>query len=115
MMWSSVRRSASTPGTSPNSSLVYRRSANAALGPRKRGGDDRAGSPQWGDSTCPDWPRSGQSRGRAMIRYRSNPPDTADLVVVGGGVAGAATAFHAARAGLRTVLLERRPALCTLT
>jgi sarcosine oxidase subunit beta len=38
-----------------------------------------------------------------------------DLVIIGGGVAGAATAFHAARAGLRPLLLERRSALCTLT
>jgi sarcosine oxidase subunit beta len=37
------------------------------------------------------------------------------LVIVGGGVVGAATAFHAARAGLRPLLLERRPRLCTLT
>ncbi|MFL5799403.1 MAG: NAD(P)/FAD-dependent oxidoreductase [Actinomycetota bacterium] len=42
-------------------------------------------------------------------------PATADLVVIGGGVVGAATAFHAARAGLRPVLVEARPALCTLT
>ena len=49
------------------------------------------------------------------IRYRSDPPRTAELVVVGGGIIGAATAFHAARAGLRPVLVERRPALCTLT
>jgi sarcosine oxidase, subunit beta len=42
-------------------------------------------------------------------------PATADLVVVGGGVLGAATAFYATRAGLRTVVIERRPRLCTLT
>ncbi len=42
-------------------------------------------------------------------------PRTADLVVIGGGVIGAATAFQAARAGLRPVLLEARPSLCTLT
>jgi sarcosine oxidase subunit beta len=41
--------------------------------------------------------------------------ESPDLVVIGGGVAGAATAFHAARAGMRPLLLERRPALCTLT
>jgi sarcosine oxidase subunit beta len=38
-----------------------------------------------------------------------------DLVIIGGGVVGAATAFHAAKAGMRPLLLERRPALCTLT
>ena len=42
-------------------------------------------------------------------------PATADLVIIGGGIVGAATAFFAARAGLRPLLLERRPALCTLT
>ena len=49
------------------------------------------------------------------IRYADSPPRSCDLVVVGGGVVGAATAFFAARAGLDTVLVERRPALCTLT
>jgi sarcosine oxidase subunit beta len=42
-------------------------------------------------------------------------PHTADLVVIGGGIVGAATAFFASRAGLRTVVLEKRPALCSLT
>ncbi|MGH2458058.1 MAG: NAD(P)/FAD-dependent oxidoreductase, partial [Chloroflexota bacterium] len=42
-------------------------------------------------------------------------PSTADLVVVGGGVLGAATAFYASRAGLRVVVVERRPLLATLT
>jgi glycine/D-amino acid oxidase-like deaminating enzyme len=45
----------------------------------------------------------------------AEPPASADLVIVGGGIVGAATAFFAARAGLRTVLLEKRPALCSLT
>jgi sarcosine oxidase subunit beta len=49
------------------------------------------------------------------IAYTSDLPRTADLVIVGGGIAGAATAFHAARAGLRPVILERRPAVCTFT
>ncbi len=44
----------------------------------------------------------------APIRYFSHPPATADVVVVGGGVIGAATAFYAARAGLRPLLVERR-------
>ena len=42
-------------------------------------------------------------------------PKTADVVVIGGGIAGAATAFFASRAGLDVVVLEKRPALCTLT
>ncbi|MBA3728943.1 MAG: FAD-binding oxidoreductase, partial [Actinobacteria bacterium] len=42
-------------------------------------------------------------------------PPTAELVIVGGGVIGAATAFHASRAGIRPLILERRPALATLT
>ena len=48
----------------------------------------------------------------------SNPgdlPRTADLVIIGGGIVGAATAFFAARAGLRVVVIEKRPALGTLT
>lgn len=49
------------------------------------------------------------------IRYVDAPPRSCDLVVVGGGVVGAATAFFAARAGLDVVLVERRGALCTLT
>src|SRR5262249_50825440 len=49
------------------------------------------------------------------MRYRPDLPATADLVVIGGGVVGAATAWHAARAGLRPVIVEARPALCTLT
>jgi len=42
-------------------------------------------------------------------------PARADLVVVGGGVVGAATAFYASRAGLDTIVLEKRGALATLT
>ena len=49
------------------------------------------------------------------ISYVDAPPATADVVVIGGGIVGAATAFHLARAGLRPVIVERRPALCTLT
>ena len=49
------------------------------------------------------------------VRFSDTPPPTADLVVIGGGVIGCATAFFAARAGLRVVVLERRAALGTLT
>jgi sarcosine oxidase subunit beta len=42
-------------------------------------------------------------------------PATADIVIVGGGIVGTATAFFASRAGLRVIVLERRAALATLT
>ncbi len=45
----------------------------------------------------------------------SDFPTRADLVVIGGGVVGAASAFYASRAGLGVVLLERRSALASLT
>jgi len=49
------------------------------------------------------------------VKYLTEPPASADLVVIGGGVIGAATAFHAAQAGLKPLIVEARPALCTLT
>jgi len=42
-------------------------------------------------------------------------PPTADLVIVGAGIVGCATAFFATAAGLRTVVLEARPRPATLT
>jgi sarcosine oxidase subunit beta len=53
--------------------------------------------------------------GRPAIRYADSLPRSADLVIVGGGIAGAATAYFARRAGLDAVILEKRPGLCTLT
>jgi glycine/D-amino acid oxidase-like deaminating enzyme len=52
------------------------------------------------------WPR---------LRIAEELPRSADVVVIGGGIVGAATAFFAQRAGLHVVLLEKRGALCTLT
>jgi sarcosine oxidase subunit beta len=49
------------------------------------------------------------------VSYRQDLPKSVELVIVGGGVIGAATAFYATRAGLTPLLLERRPRLCTLT
>jgi sarcosine oxidase, subunit beta len=49
------------------------------------------------------------------LRATDIPPPTADLVVVGAGVVGCATAFRAARAGLRTVVVDARPRPATLT
>ena len=37
------------------------------------------------------------------VVFSDTPPATADVVVIGGGVIGCATAFFAARAGLRLV------------
>ena len=42
-------------------------------------------------------------------------PRTADVVAIGGGIAGTATAFWLSRAGLQTVVVERRDGLGTLT
>ena len=55
------------------------------------------------------------SIGSGRVLYRDRPPRSADVAIVGGGVVGAATAFFAARAGLRVVVLEKRPRLATLT
>ncbi|MGH2358213.1 MAG: NAD(P)/FAD-dependent oxidoreductase [Candidatus Limnocylindria bacterium] len=49
------------------------------------------------------------------VRVVDQPPPRADLVIVGGGVIGCATAFFASRAGLRVLVLDRRAALATLT
>lgn len=49
------------------------------------------------------------------VSFTQNLPASADLVIVGGGIVGAATAFFARRAGLRAVVLEARPMLATLT
>ena len=43
------------------------------------------------------------------MRVVSQLPARADLVVVGGGIVGAATAFFASRAGLRVLIVERLP------
>ncbi len=51
----------------------------------------------------------------AHPRYTDRLPASADLVVIGGGIIGAATAFFASRRGLSVALIEKRPALCTLT
>ncbi|MES0340424.1 MAG: FAD-dependent oxidoreductase, partial [Anaerolineales bacterium] len=40
----------------------------------------------------------------------SNIPNTADIVVIGGGVMGASTAYHLAAAGAgKVVLIEKEP------
>jgi sarcosine oxidase, subunit beta len=51
----------------------------------------------------------------APVQRLNDPPAAAELVVIGSGIVGAATAFYAARAGLSVVLVERRAALCSMT
>lgn len=53
--------------------------------------------------------------GKVLVPSKENMPDTADAVVIGGGIVGVATAFWLSRAGLDTVLLEMRDGLSTLT
>ncbi len=53
--------------------------------------------------------------GQVFIPTAETLPDTADAVVVGGGIVGVATAFWLSRAGLDTVLVEMRDDLSTLT
>lgn len=49
------------------------------------------------------------------FQLSTQPPGSAPLVVIGAGVVGAATAFHAARAGLQPLVVEAREAPCLLT
>jgi len=53
--------------------------------------------------------------GKTFIPSDETFPDTADAVVIGGGIVGVATAFWLSRAGLDTVLVEMRDGLSTLT
>ena len=53
--------------------------------------------------------------GRIAIPDAGDFPATADVVIVGCGIVGAATAFYASRAGLKTLVLEKCNALATLT
>lgn len=52
--------------------------------------------------------------GKIIVPDASEFPSRADVVIIGGGILGAVTAFHASRAGLDTVVLEMRDGLATL-
>ncbi|MDY7039688.1 MAG: FAD-binding oxidoreductase [Chloroflexota bacterium] len=52
---------------------------------------------------------------KIIIPDSSDFPKSADVVVIGGGIVGVATAFYTSRAGLDTVLLEMRDGLGTLS
>jgi len=53
--------------------------------------------------------------GRITVPQAGELAHTADVVIIGGGVIGCATAFYATEAGLRTVVVERRDGLGTVT
>src|SRR6476660_9836081 len=55
------------------------------------------------------------SADRWRLRTADEPPRAADLVIVGGGIVGCATAFFATAAGLDVVVLDARPRPATLT
>jgi sarcosine oxidase subunit beta len=52
---------------------------------------------------------------RITVPHGDELPPSADVVIVGGGIIGCATAFYASRAGLSAVVVERREGLGTLT
>ena len=58
----------------------------------------------------PDW--SGMM---SVISSSSALPATADVVIIGGGIAGASDAFHLGKAGLTVVVIERGEQLAGLT
>ncbi len=53
--------------------------------------------------------------GTVAVPAVAGVPRSADLVIVGGGIVGCATAFYASEAGLDTVVLEKSEGLGTLT
>ena len=53
--------------------------------------------------------------GKILVPNQGEFPQTADAVIIGGGIVGTATAFWLSQAGLKTVLVEMRAGLSTLT
>jgi len=53
--------------------------------------------------------------GKIMIPLEEEMPRSADVVIIGGGIVGVSTAFFCSKAGLKTVVVEKRDALGTLT
>jgi sarcosine oxidase subunit beta len=52
---------------------------------------------------------------QVMVPLKGELPKAADVVIVGGGIVGVATAFFCSRAGLETIVVEKREALGSLT
>lgn len=53
--------------------------------------------------------------GQIIMPSDMDVPRTADVVIIGGGILGSATAFYASQAGLKTLVVEMRDGLGTLT
>ena len=53
--------------------------------------------------------------GTVFVPTADTFPETADVIIIGGGMVGVATAFWLSRTGLDTVLVEMRDGLSTLT
>jgi sarcosine oxidase subunit beta len=53
--------------------------------------------------------------GRIAVPNAAEFPGSADVVIIGGGVVGCATAFFASKAGLETIVLESKDGLGTMT
>ncbi len=53
--------------------------------------------------------------GRIAVPQAAEFPGSADVVIIGGGVIGCATAFFASKAGLEAVVVERQDGLGTMT
>ena len=51
----------------------------------------------------------------APTELHDAPPRSVDLIIIGAGIAGAASAFYAARAGLQVLVVERRAEIASLT
>ncbi len=52
---------------------------------------------------------------RITVPLKGGLPETAEVVIIGGGIVGVSTAFFCSQAGLKTVVVDKREALGTLT
>ena len=97
---------AGTPDLAPQDGII---SANASTVPAAAqpaaGGPAPAGNADPRE-VGPDVPRPGVGHA-SRAGAAAQPADSADVIVVGGGPAGSATAYYLANAGLDVMLLEK--------